>query len=404
MTRTRITLASSVATIGLLLVSSTGGRTQSAFTALPSQVAAPADNPTTPDKVALGRLLFWDPLLSGQKDVSCATCHHPALGYAEDRDVSIGANGTGLGAARVFMAGAPAKHVKRNSPTVLNTAFNGISVTGQYSPVLAPMFWDSRAKSLEAQALEPLKASDEMRGEAYPEHEALATVVARLAAIPEYRDHFARAFGERNAVTAGNLGKAIAAFERTIVATNTAFDRYMRGDTTAMSEAQVRGMNRFQQIGCIQCHSGPMFSDFQLHVLGVADNTKLAESDRGMGTYAFRTPSLRNLAYTAPYMHSGVLTSLDDVVNFYTRASRGRGGRGGRGGGNGAGVGRTDNPNVSRDQLDPLLRQLNMRGGRGGGRGERDLVAFLDALNDPSFDRTIPTRVPSGLNVGGTIN
>lgn len=399
MRRMRIFSISSVATLGLLVLASASGQSQGAFTALPDAIAAPGTNPTTPEKVALGRLLFWDPLLSGQKDVSCATCHHPDQGYADNRDVSIGAGGMGLGPLRTFESGAPVRHVKRNSPTVLNTAFNGMLVTGQYTPHGAPMFWDSRAQSLEAQALEPLKALDEMRGNAYPEDLALATVVARLAAIPEYQQRFARAFGGTNPVTAENLSKAIAAFERTLVTSSSPFDRYMRGDTTAMTDAQVRGMNRFQQVGCIRCHSGPMFSDFQLHVLGVADNPKITASDAGANaSYAFRTPSLRNLAYTAPYMHNGVLASLTDVVNFYDRTSRGRGGGGGRG------VGRTDNRNVSRDQLDPLVRQLSLRGGRGGGRGERDLVAFLDALNDPNFDRTIPDRVPSGLSVGGKIN
>jgi len=154
-------------------------------------------------------------------------------------------------------------------------------------------------------------------------------------------------------------------------------------------------MERFQSVGCINCHSGPMFSDFATHVLAVPDSPKLAESDSGANkTYAFRTPSLRNLSVTAPYMHNGAFATLPDVMNFYQRISRG-GGRGGRGGGGG---GRGLNAQVSRDQIDPLARRLNMRG-RGG--GQRDLIAFLRALDDPNFDRTIPERVPSGLLVGG---
>jgi cytochrome c peroxidase len=289
--------------------------------------------------------------------------------------------------------------VKRNSPTVLNTAFNGMATTGHYTPATAPMFWDSRAQSLEAQALEPLKALDEMRGETYPEDRALSTVVARLNAIPEYRTQFARAFGGRDAVTETNLGRAIAAYERSLVTTNAPFDRYMRGDATAMTAQQVQGMNRFQTIGCANCHSGPMFSDFQTHVLAVPDNTRLAASDAGVNnTYAFRTASLRNLAYTAPYMHNGVFSTLGEVVNFYNRVGGGRGGRGGGRGGGGGVRGGTQNPNVSRDQLDPLVRQLNLRGGR-----QNDLVAFLGALNDSTFDRSIPERVPSGLMVGGRV-
>lgn len=394
MRRTHLVSATAIATLAIVLAGAVPSRTQGALTPLPAAVAAPADNPTTPEKVALGRLLFWDPILSGQKDVSCATCHHPDFGYAENLDLSIGANGIGLGAARTFAAGSPVRPVKRNSQTVLNTAFNGIDATGHYSPADAPMFWDVRVKSLEAQALEPLRALEEMRGDAYSAENAIPTVVSRLAANAEYRRLFTGAFGGRNAVTEQNLGRALAAFERSLVATNAPFDRYMRGDTTAMTAQQVQGMNRFQSSGCANCHSGPMFSDFKVHVLGVPDNGKLAASDAGVdSTYGFRTPSLRNLADTAPYMHSGVFTSLNQVLNFYNRVGRGggRGGGGRRGGGNGA-----VNANVSRDQLDPLLRQLNLRGGRQG-----DLLAFLDALNDPDFDRTIPATVPSGLPVGG---
>jgi cytochrome c peroxidase len=254
------------------------------------------------------------------------------------------------------------------------------------------MFWDSRVRSLEAQALEPLKAAEEMRGDAYPESRAVGEVVARLAAIPEYRRLFGRAFGGASQVTDVNLGHALAAFERTLVAANSPFDRYMRGDTTAMTPDQIAGMERFQSTGCVNCHSGPMFSDFATHVLGVPDNARLPESDAGVGgTFAFRTPTLRNLVSTAPYMHNGTFATLDDVLNFYVRISRG--GRR-RGGGSPRGV----NPNVERTQIDPLARQLAMRG-----RGQREIVAFLRALDDPAFDKSIPDRVPSGLSVGGRL-
>ena len=394
MRRTHLVSATVIITFVIVLAASVPSRTQSVFVPLPTTVAAPADNPTTAEKVVLGRLLFWDPLLSGQKDVSCATCHHPDFGYAENLDLSIGANGVGLGAERTFAPGSPVRPVKRNSQTVLNSAFNGIDNAGHHTPAEAPMFWDVRVKSLEAQALEPMRALEEMRGDAYSAESAISTVVSRLAANGEYRRLFAQAFGNKNAVNAQNLGRALAAFERSLVTTNAPFDHYMRGDTTAMTAQQIQGMNRFQSIGCANCHSGPMFSDFKVHVLGVPDNEKLPTSDAGVdNTYAFRTPSLRNLSYTAPYMHSGVFTSLNQVVNFYNRVNRGggRGGGGRRGGGNEA-----VNTNVSRDQLDPLLRQLNLRGGR-----QADLLAFLDALNDPGFDRTIPATVPSGLAVGG---
>ncbi len=361
---------------------------QSRLAALPLAAPAPADNPTTRERVALGRLLFWDPILAGQRDVACATCHHPDFGYADGLDLSIGANGVGLGSARAFAAGHPTRLVKRNSQTVVNAAFNGLSADGAV-PAAAPMFWDLRVRTLEAQALEPIRTLEEMRGEAYAEARALPAVVARLNAIAEYRRLFARAFGGAAPVTEGNLGRALAAFQRTLVAVNAPFDRYMRGDTAALTAEQLRGMDRFQSIGCVNCHSGPMFSDFTAHVLGVPDHPRLPGADAGVnGTYAFRTPSLRNLSMTGPYMHNGVFTSLPEVIDFYQRISRGRGRRGGGG----------VNLQVSRDRIDPLARQLDMRG-----RGQRDLLAFLRALDDPGFDRTIPARVPSGLPVGGRL-
>ncbi len=374
--------------------------------ALPIVAEAPEDNPTTADKIALGRLLFWDPILSGHRDVACATCHHPDFGYAEPLDVSIGAHGQGLGTARTFASGQPARFVKRNSQTLLNTAFNGITVAGSYEPATAPMFWDVRTRGLEAQALEPIKAQHEMRGTAYTEAKALATVVSRVAGIAEYQSLFAQAFGAPRAVLAENIGRALAAFQRSLLANNAPFDRYMRGDSTAMTAAQIRGMNAFQAVGCINCHSGPMFSDYQPHTLGVPENPKLSVPDSGVkAAFAFRTASLRNLAFSAPYMHNGTIATLPQVVQFYTRGGRGGRGRGGGGAPNGTGPrgggrgGFTQNPHVSRAQLDPLLLQLRLRGGR-----QSDLLAFLDALNDREFDRTVPARVPSGLTVGGTIS
>ena len=422
MTQQRLTIITLVvSTAALWMAATVHTATQVQFAALPSQPPAPVDNPTTPEKVALGRLLFWDPILSGTRDVACATCHHPALGYADGLDVSIGVNGVGLGTARHFSPDQPSRFVKRNSQTVLNTAFNGLSPTDGHDPAAAPMFWDSRVLSLESQALEPIKALEEMRGDGSESHEAIDHAVARVAAVGEYRRLFAAAFGTSAAVTAPNIARAIAAFERTLVATNSPFDRYMRGDTTAMTAQQVRGMRTFQAIGCANCHSGPMFSDYKTHVLGVPENRKLPAPDDGADSrYAFRTPSLRNLAFTAPYMHNGTLTSLDAVLNFYNQVGGGRGGRRGPqdvqdargpqtnagpqsqgtqgGGGRGrGGRGGTQNPNVARQALDPLLRQLNVRGGR------QDVIAFLGALNDDGFDKTIPAKVPSGLKPGGRV-
>src|SRR5215510_1432323 len=316
------------ATVAVLLYVEVGGVAQSKSTlsALPKPPHAPEDNPTTPAKVALGRLLFWDPLLSGPEDVACATCHHPQNGYAENRDVSIGVTGIGLGSSRRLAPGSSIPIVKRNSPTVLNIAFSGSDESGRYDPANAPMFWDMRKKSLESQALEPLKSLEEMRENTYPEDEAVARVVKKLQANAEYRSLFAGAFGSEQPVNAENLGRAIAAFERTLLANNSPFDRYMRGDRSAMTEKQVRGMQRFEEIGCIRCHNGPMFSDYKLHVMGVPDNPALPASDGGAqkppcpaspqeprtaasraacDSYAFRTASLRNLQFTFPYGHNG---------------------------------------------------------------------------------------------------
>ena len=388
----RSALASLTAGLLLLLSPADGqGQGQNPFSALPQNVSSPPDNPLNPDKVALGKVLFWDPILSGHRDVACASCHHPRLGYAEDRDISIGVNGVGLGRNRRFQSPNSIPFVKRNSPTVVNVGFNGVDQNGQYTPASAPMFWDMRVKSLETQALEPIKSFEEMRGDAYPEGQAIETVVARLNAIPEYRALFGKAFGDES-VNAENLGKALAAFERSLVANNSPFDRYMRGDRTAMTRDQIEGMRRFERVGCTKCHNGPMFSDYKVHVLGVPDNDVLPDSDRGIadtpiplrtasfvGTpYAFRTASLRNLKFTAPYMHSGVFRTLFDVIEFYDDVP--------------------ENPNVGRREVDPLARQLDDPDDEAGA-----IIAFLEALNDDTFDKSIPPRVPSGLNPGGRI-
>ena len=392
MTRTTGVAAAAGLALGIVLYVAIDGSGQEIGTPLPRTARAPASNPTTPAKVALGRLLFWDPALSGPRDVACATCHHPDFGYAENRDLSIGVTGSGLGHRRRFGTGSSIPLVKRNSQTILNVAFAGSDERGNYDPATAPMFWDVRAKGLEAQALEPLKALEEMRGTSYAEEKAVNTVVARLRAIPEYRRLFADVFGGTQPITAQNLANALAAFQRSIVANNAPFDRYMRGDRTAMGASALRGMRRFERIGCANCHNGPMFSDYKLHVLGVPDNPALPVSDAGAeNRYAFRTASLRNLRFTAPYMHSGIFDTLENVLEFYDDVDNGGGRRGGRN--------NDRNVNVSRDQLDPLLRQL-----RGVDDDDVELLAFLDALSDANFDRTIPKSVPSGLPVGGKIN
>jgi cytochrome c peroxidase len=355
----------------------------SRVSALPLKVKAPTDNPNSPEKIALGKLLFYDPLLSGNKDVACATCHHPENGYAEFRDLSIGVNGKGFGSQRVFNEPNEIPLVKRNAHTILNTAFNGINIYNQYDPKAAPMFWDVRSNSLEEQALEPIKSFEEMRGPHYSEAEILAEVVQRLKNIPAYQQLFKEVFEERPAINSNNIGKAIAAFERTLVTNNSRFDQYMRGDDNAISLAEKDGFELFKKAGCANCHNGPMFSDFKIHVLGVPENEKLLEPDSGFeSTYGFRTPTLRNLRFTAPYMHNGSLTNLERVLEFYEDIA----------------FGKERNPAVPKEQYDSLVNELSLRV-----KDMAPIISFLNTLNERDFDKSIPESVPSGLPVGGDI-
>jgi cytochrome c peroxidase len=381
----RFRLASLLASAALLLVVACSKDVEAPSTgdlaALPLTAPAPADNPGSPAKVALGRALFWDPVLSGGRDVSCASCHHPANGYADALDLAIGSNGQGLGASRRFRQPNDLPFNKRNTPTVLNAAFNGINVAGHSEPTLAAMFWDSRAQSLETQSMMPIATLEEMRGHQYPESAALDSVVARLRRIPAYATLFRAAFTDTAPITATNVGKALACFERSLLATDAPFDEYLRGNKSALTTQQVQGLNAFVQSGCAKCHSGPMLSDYQLHVLGVADNAKNASSDAGAnGSYAFRTPSLRNVALTAPYMHSGTLPDLQAVLNFYDP---------------GRGAPPSANPHVPTSQRDPLFP--------GRVQDPQAILAFLSSLTAASFDRSAPATVPSGLHVGGNI-
>ncbi len=364
-------------------------KTEPLITALPHDVPSPTDNPTTEAKVALGKLLFYDPILSGSKDVACVTCHHPDMGYAEFLDISIGTNAIGLGSKRKFNTSNTIPFVKRNAQTILNSAFNGIGSHQKYSPEDAPMFWDDRAKSLEKQALEPIKALEEMRGVIFSEEDILAEVVERLQKIPEYQALFKSAFGEKSPITINNLGKAIAAFERTLVTNNSRFDKYLRGDRNALSITEKEGFEQFKKVGCVNCHSGPMFSDFKMHVLGVPENAKLDKPDIGVAdvtqrdSFAFRTPTLRNLRFTAPYMHNGSFNDLRRILEFYEDISHGK----------------IKNPNVPPENYDSLIRDLTLSV-----KEMSQIISFLNTLNDSSFDKTIPETVPSGLPVGGAIN
>lgn len=254
-------------------------------------VPIPSGNLQTPEKVELGKMLFFDKRLSGNNTISCGTCHDPAKGFSDGKARAIGFGGKELG---------------RHSPTILNAAYNG------------PQFWDGRSPSLEDQAMKPIEANVEMN---LPRE----VMVGRLISIPEYKRRFRTIFGEDPSLE--NVGMAIAAFERTVITPNAPFDRYARGDKQALSPQEKRGLILFMsKAACTQCHNDPNFSDNKFHVLGVPQKGPLAEDsgryevtkdekDKG----AFKTPSLRNIALTAPYMHDGAFETLDEVVEFYNQ-------------------------------------------------------------------------------------
>ena len=347
------------------------------FAVLPRLAPTPGNNPTTAAKVALGRLLFFDPILSSSRDVSCATCHNPRFGWSDGRATPIGVGGTGVGPLRIFRKLTQLPLITRNVPTVLNVGFNGIITGINPDPTAAPMFWDSRVQSLEQQVFTPLTSRGEMCADSSAENETVAGVVRRVQAIGEYREQFRAAFEQAagEVITPQHLAQAIATFERSLVTPRSAFDRFLEGETSALNSAQQRGLHIFQDAGCTQCHGGPMFSDFKLHFIGVSDGT-------AGGQHEFRTPTLRNLRHTAPYMHNGSQRTLRDVLVFYDELAES--------------VSETldGGDKTLQPPLDPLLKQLNL--------GPEDfpaLEAFLDSLSNNDYDQTVPPSVPSGLPV-----
>jgi cytochrome c peroxidase len=244
-------------------------------------------DPVAARKSELGRLLFFDPRLSGDNTISCATCHMPEWAFADGLPVGRGRDG-------VLLA--------RNTPTLLNV---GLQTT---------FFRDGRATSLEEQAVGPIQAADEM-------HRDLEELEAELQSVPEYRQQFQEAFGRP--VDSEAIAESLSAFERTLVSRDSPFDRYLAGDTTALSEAARRGLELFRgDAGCIRCHHGPLLSDGKFYRLGVSftDRGRGAVTDNAEDLAKFRTPSLRDVARTAPYMHNGSLKTLSDVVKFYYRS------------------------------------------------------------------------------------
>lgn len=255
-----------------------------------SELRTPDDNPTTAEKVELGKQLYFDKRLSADNSVSCASCHDPAKGWSNGEATAAGIDGLRGG---------------RSAPTVLNTAYQQFQ------------FWDGRAGSLEEQALGPIANPIEMN---LPVEEA----VKRIAAIEGYARQFQQVFGEP--VNQDNLAKAIAAFERTVLSGNAPYDRFKAGDEDALSAEAQKGMKLFfGKARCSSCHSGANFTDNGFHNIGVSFDkderddgreviSKL-EGDRG----AFKTPTLRDIARSAPYMHDGSLATLEDVVEYYNK-------------------------------------------------------------------------------------
>ncbi len=281
-------------------------------------VPVPADDPLTPAKITLGKLLYFDPRLSGDGSISCAGCHDPRLGWGDGGDLSRGYPGT--------------LHW-RNSQTILNAAH------------LDKFFWTGSSPDLPAQAKAAITGP-------LAQNMNPALMEERLKQIPEYVRQFQRAYG--GAPTFEHALKAISAFERTIVSKNVPFDRYMQGDKTALTPLQLRGLALFQgKAACVQCHNGPLLTDQKPYNLGVSKNPAFTQDpqrqiamrermrakgipeavirtlDRDPGHYLdtkreedkgkFRTAPLRELRYTAPYMHNGVFFSLEEVIDFYDK-------------------------------------------------------------------------------------
>ncbi|MFN7563801.1 MAG: cytochrome-c peroxidase [Prosthecobacter sp.] len=326
--------------------------------ALPSSAALSQD---TPEKVKLGRLLFFDPILSATREVACATCHHPRFGWADGRTTPLGVHAMGLGPERKPLEKIEASTLTRNTPSILNAAFNGLRLDEPHDPAKAPMFWDNRVESLEAQVLAPIRSREEMRGDACSEAEAVPQMIERLKAVPEYRKLFG---GE---ITPEKVADAIAAFERTLITPETPFDRFMRGERSAMNASQQRGMEAFQRAGCALCHNGPMLSDFKMHAIGLSGPP-------------LRTPTLRNLRHTTPYLHDGSQRTLEDVMLFYDRLM------------DHAAETLDGGDKATLPPLDPLLSRLDMRP-----EDHEPILDFLDALSSDDYDRSVPERVPSGL-------
>ncbi|MCX7793717.1 MAG: hypothetical protein N2257_04850 [Thermodesulfovibrionales bacterium] len=284
-------------------------------------VPVPENNPITPEKIELGKKLFFDRRLSGDGTMSCATCHNPELSFTDGLEVSLS---------------YPTTRNWRNAPTLINVGFS------RY------LFWDGRAASLEDQALFPILSAFEM-------NQNLDFLEEELRAVPEYVEAFKKVFdGE---ITRERIAMALATFQRTLISKDAPIDKFLRGDEKALSEQAKKGFNIFTGKGkCSECHYGVNLSDDKFYNLGVPENEELEKDPRvgatrrfvakiynyedyinlieDPGRYlitkdrrdwkAFKTPTLREVSRTAPYMHNGIFKSLDEVIDFFNQG----GGRG----------------------------------------------------------------------------
>ena len=294
----------------------------------------PSDNKWSKVKEELGKMLYFDPRLSGSNWISCATCHNPGLGWGDGLPRTIGDGQKELG---------------RHAPTIINSGFFEVQM------------WDGRKKSLEDQAQGPIAATVEMNQD-YDE------LIMELKALPGYVNRSEKVFG-KNSLTIGNIAKAIATFERSVVSKNAPYDKYWAGDKSAMSSSAVNGMNVFfGKAKCSICHNGPVFTDSGFHNIGVKpagplkiDLGRYNETKDDFDKGAFKTPGLRDITQSSPYMHNGVESTLEDVISFYNRGGD------------------------VKENLSPFITPLGLSK-----QEEKDLVEFLKALDGEPILVTFP--------------
>ena len=298
----------------------------------------PKDNPYSPAKAELGRLLYFEKRISADGVLSCASCHHPSKGFTDQSAVSTGVKGQKGGVS---------------APTVINRAYGMMQ------------FWDGRSPSLEAQAIGPMANPIEM-GSTHP------VVVETLKNIPGYRTRFKAVFGTDD-FTLDHVAMAIATFERTVLSGNAPYDKHKLGNKAAMNASQIRGMNVFfNKAKCDQCHEGASFTLNAFHNLGIGQDKadphpgRFAVSIKAEDFGAFKTPTLREIEHTFPYMHDGSLKTLEEVVDFY------------------------DKGGIPNKNLDERIKKLNLTA-----QDKTDLVAFMKALSGTGWQQlTEPKEFP----------